>query len=87
MQFLREMNSFALRHLRGGKILEAVDRADQRSVIAEEGRDIDQGGDLRAIRPLDHNFHVPRRCSCSENGLHRRFMMRQYHSVRTEQLM
>src|SRR5689334_5632973 len=87
MQFLRELNSFSFHHLRGGKILKAVDGAGELSVIVEERRDIDEDGNSRAIRPLDHDFHVSRRRACSKNSLHRRLTMREWHSVRTEQLM
>jgi hypothetical protein len=85
MQFLREPHSLSFCQLDRGKVLEAVDRADELSVIAEQRRDIDECN-ARAIRSLDHNLHAPSRLSCSEDSLHRRFMMRQRHAVRTEQL-
>ena len=41
-----------------GDVLEAADRADQLAVGVEQRIDVDQHGDPRAVRPLDHHLLV-----------------------------
>src|SRR5882724_765110 len=75
MQFLGEPSLFVFGLLLGGNILEAVHGANELSIFAKQGRNVDEDGNSRGIGPLDYNFHVPDGYPCSKNPLHGCFAM------------
>jgi hypothetical protein len=82
MQILRQPNPFLFRLLLGAKILKAVNSPDELAVLVEQGRNVDENRNSRAVGPLDNHFLVSGRLAGPKNVFHGRIAMGQKSSIR-----